>query len=76
MLNTSSPQPGIGRTAIVASGQDDTVCPIYRIACTPHPIGVSASPSSPNGINASPSSPSGITHIAVSGTAITLAAMK
>ena len=63
----------MGGTATVAAGQADTVRPIHRIACTPHPIGVSASCSSPNGISIRASNPAGITSIAVSGTANTFA---
>ena len=63
-------------TPMVAAGSAATLRAIQSRASMPHPIGVSASPSSPNGASASAARPAGITHIAVSGTAARLASTK
>ena len=70
-----SSRPSAGRRGIAQTlpGSADTHWATQIVTSIPQPIGTSASRSRPNGINRQVTTPQGNVHIALSGTAMTLA---
>ena len=70
-----SNSPIAGNRGVVQTlpGSDETYCATQIVTSIPQPIGTSARRSSPNGISRQVTTPQGNVHIALNGTAITLA---
>ena len=69
----SRPSGGSRGIAQTSPGSAETCCATQIVMSIPQPIGTSASRSRPNGINRQVTTPQGNVHIALNGTAMTLA---
>ena len=69
----SSPSAGSRGIAQTLPGRAETCCATQIVMSIPQPIGTKARRSRPSGINRQVTTPQGNVHIALDGTAITLA---